>query len=315
MTDLHKIKDAVVRPVLLTSGTLDLYARRLQSRYPFLEIETAGRSVLGRELLSLRMGRGCRELFFNASHHANEWITSLVLMRFVEEYLDAAASSGTVGGLDAAALFNAATLTVLPMVNPDGVDLVTGALSSGPAFDLARALSDLYPEVPFPSGWKANIRGVDLNLQYPAGWEKARAIKASLGVAGPGPRDWPGPEPLSEPESRAVYELTRAHDFLLTLSFHTQGKVIYWKYLDYEPENSYALAEKFARLSGYAAEETPDVSGYAGFKDWFIYAFNRPGYTVEAGEGVSPLPLGQFETIYGDCLGILSHSLLAAALL
>lgn len=315
MTGLHKIKDTIVRPVTLTSETLDLYARRLKSRYPFLEIAAAGRSVLGRELLTLRAGRGRRELFINASHHANEWITSLVVMRFVEDYLEAAASSGTVGGLDAGALFEATALTVLPMVNPDGVDLVAGALTSGPAFDMARGLSELYPSVPFPAGWKANIRGVDLNLQYPAGWEKARAIKASLGVAGPGPRDWPGPAPLSEPESRAVYELTRTHDFLLTLSFHTQGKVIYWKYLDYEPENSYELAEKFSRLSGYAAEETPDVSGYAGYKDWFISTFNRPGYTIEAGEGVSPLPLEQFETICGDCFGILSHSLLAAALL
>jgi g-D-glutamyl-meso-diaminopimelate peptidase len=314
MADLHKTDDDIVPDdAALTSETLGACARRLQERYPFLDLSGAGRSVMGRELLTLRIGAGVREVFINASHHANEWITSLVLMRFAEEYLKAVESDGKIGRLQARPLFDATSLTVMPMVNPDGVDLVTGALTTGTCFNAARRLAEQNPDIPFPEGWKANIRGVDLNLQYPAGWEKAKSIKSSLGVNGPGPRDWPGPSPLSEPESRAVHELTLTHNFLLTLSFHTQGKVIYWKYLDYEPKNSYAIAGKLADLSGYAVEETPDVSGYAGYKDWFIAAFNRPGYTVEAGEGLSPLPLRQFGEIYGSCLGILAHSLSEAS--
>ena len=35
-----------------------------------------------------------------------------------------------------------------------------------------------------------------------------------------------------------------------------------------------------------------------GYKDWFIKEYDRPGYTIEAGLGVNPLPMSQFETIY-----------------
>ena len=111
--------------------------------------------------------------------------------------------------------------------------------------------------------------------------------------------------PLSTPESIAVYEVTRNHDFLLILAYHTQGEVIYWKYLDYEPENSRRIGEYFAQVSGYRLEETPSESGYAGYKDWFIKEYIRPGYTIEAGLGINPLPMEQFPQIYKDNVGIL----------
>ena len=51
--------------------------------------------------------------------------------------------------------------------------------------------------------------------------------------------------------------------------------------------------------------DTPPESAYAGYKDWFIKHFRRPGYTIEAGSGENPLPLSQFPEIYRDNLGIL----------
>ena len=81
--------------------------------------------------------------------------------------------------------------------------------------------------------------------------------------------------------------------------------MIYWKYLDYEPENSRAIAYRFSAASGYLVEETPYGSGFAGYKDWFIQNYDRPGYTIEAGKGTNPLPLSQFERIYADNLPIL----------
>jgi len=84
-----------------------------------------------------------------------------------------------------------------------------------------------------------------------------------------------------------------------------RGRVIYWKYLDYNPEGSHEIGRYFADVSGYRLEETPTASGYAGYKDWFIQEYNRPGYTIEAGKGVNPLPMEQFDKIYGDNVGIL----------
>ncbi len=297
--------DVVPDSIRFTSTVLAFCADGLAARYPFINSGWAGTSVMGRRLHLLSMGSGSTRVFYNAAHHANEWITTPLVMRFLEEYAEAYASGGTIFDQDARALFEKTTLLLMPMVNPDGVDLVTGELDSGTDYDRARALGENYPDIRFPLGWKANINGVDLNLQYPAGWENAREIKFSQGFTKPGPRDYVGAAPLSQPESRAVYDLTRSNNFSLTISFHTQGKVIYWKYLDFEPKNSYEIAQKFSAVSGYAVEETPYASGYAGYKDWFISSYDRPGYTVEAGEGVSPLPLTQFPAIYRDCLGIL----------
>jgi g-D-glutamyl-meso-diaminopimelate peptidase len=292
--------------VSFTSSVLARSIQSLQARYPFLRVGSVGTSVMGRPLFLLEIGDGPNAVFYNAAHHANEWITSLLLMRFLESYARKCAFGGKIFDIDARSLYSKTTLSLMPMVNPDGVDLVTGGLTEGIYYEQAALLAQQYPDIPFPDGWKANLRGVDLNLQYPAGWENARAIKFSQGNTSPGPRDYVGPAPLSEPESRAVYELTRSKNFTLTLSLHTQGKTIYWKYLDYEVKNAYDIAQKFALVSGYEIEETPITSGYAGYKDWFISAYGRPGCTIEAGEGVSPLPLSQFQQIYADCVGILT---------
>ena len=104
-----------------------------------------------------------------------------------------------------------------------------------------------------------------------------------------------------------MYDFTLSLSPRLILAYHTQGEVIYWKFLDYEPTNSRAIADTFAAVSGYSVEDTPYASGFAGYKDWFIQDFNRPGYTIEAGRGTNPLPISQFDKIYADNLGILVY--------
>ena len=279
----------------------------LTARYPFLRMETIGASVMGKRIVSVAIGTGARSVSYNASHHANEWITTPVLLKFAEEYAAAYVAGNAIGDVPAGAAYEKSTLYLVPLVNPDGVDLVTGALAESSSYYLrARALASYYSNIPFPSGWKANISGVDLNLGYPANWERAREIKFAEGYTQPGPRDYVGSAPLAEPENRAMADFTNKLDFQLTLSYHTQGQVIYWKYLDYEPAGSRAIGEAFAKVSGYALEETPYASGFAGYKDWFIETTDRPGYTIEAGVGTSPLPISQFPEIYRDNLGILS---------
>lgn len=271
-----------------------------QVRYPWMEIGEAGSSVMGQPIYTIRLGQGKTEVFYNASFHANEWITTPILLKFAEEYAKAYAAGGTLYGVDAAWLYENYSLYLIPMVNPDGVDLVNGALNSGVYYERAKRIGQNYPTIPFPSGWKANIDGIDLNLQYPAGWENAREIKYAQGFTSPAPRDFVGEAPLSQPESIAVYEFTVQHDFQLILAYHTQGEVIYWKYLDYEPEKARQIARYFGEVSGYEVSETPLASGYAGYKDWFILTYNRPGYTIEAGLGENPLPISQFPKIYED---------------
>ncbi len=304
--------EVVPATVRFTSTLLDFCLRGLAARYPFLEMDSAGRSVLGKPLSVVRFGRGSNAVFFNASHHANEWITTPLLLRFLEKLCAAYAAGQAVGGQQAGVLWTRCTLHMLPMVNPDGVDLVTGELGPEDAgYGEAMKMNGSRPG--FPENWKANIRGVDLNLQYPAGWEEARRMKFSQGYTAPGPRDYVGSAPLTEPESRAVYDYSLRNPFGLSLSYHTQGQVIYWKYDGFDPPDSQRIGKRLAALSGYVLELTPEASAYAGYKDWFIQQFDRPGYTVEAGLGTAPLPLSQLEEISRANEPLLAYAMLATA--
>ncbi len=288
------------------SSLVGYCVRGLAARYPFISTGEIGRSVMGRPLWRLSLGSGKNRVLYNACHHGNEWICTPLLLKFAEELSAAFASGGRIFSQSAAELLDYASVYMVPAVNPDGMDLAAGELQEGEYYQGARRIAADYPVYPFPQGWKANIRGVDLNLQYPAGWEQAREIKFGQGIVSPAPADYVGPSVLSAPEARAMYDYTLALDPALVLAYHTQGMVIYWKYLDLEPPGARDIAGTFAAVSGYAAQDTPYASGFAGYKDWFIQDFYRPGYTIEAGQGQNPLPLSQFDTIYRDNLGILS---------
>lgn len=282
----------------------------LKDKYPFLVIGSYGESVLGRSLPYVRLGNGPKQLFYSASMHANEWINSVVMMKFIEDY--AIAVENKESNIDPILsdnikkLYDETTIYIAPMLNPDGVDLVVGDLDrNSAAYRNAKTIANNFPNIPFPNGWKANILGVDLNLQFPANWILARENKFEQGYIRPAPRDFVGYGPLTEPESLAIYNFTLSNDFEIILAYHTQGEVIYWRYLNLEPPESKKIGEEFSRISGYQLDDVIDIGSYAGYRDWFIQDYRRPGYTIETGLGENPLPINQFEKIYSDNIGIL----------
>ncbi|WP_446898561.1 M14 family metallopeptidase [Clostridium sp. LBM24168] len=271
----------------------------LKARYPFLNIGTAGKSVLGRELYYIKLGTGPNEVFYNGSHHALEWITTPLLMKFAENFLKAYTEGRDIREYDIENIWRNSSIYIVPMVNPDGVDLVlNGLMRSNPYYDDLIVWNNGSEN--FSRDWEANNRGVDLNHNYDAGWELSKAAEASYGVYGPGPTRYSGPSPVSEPETKSMVDFTRDHDFRLVLAYHSQGQVIYWQYDDLTPSESREIGEQLAEVSGYTLEETTGITSYSGYKDWFIQDFRRPGFTIEVGKGVNPLPISQFQEIYDD---------------
>ena len=288
------------------SDFMEMNLSALKTIYPFLEVSLIGTSVLGKNIPVVKFGNGTKEVFYCASTHANEWITTPLLMKFLENLSKSYVNGMQIYGKDPRELFSEVSLYLVPMVNPDGVDLVTGLIAEGSrAYKEAQAIANDFPDIPFPSGWKANIEGIDLNLQFPAGWEQAKEIKYAQGFDKPAPRDFVGFGPLTAPESVALYNFTLRHNFQLMITYHTQGRVIYYKYQDITPPNSTQIANLFAQVSGYTVEEVPTSSSFAGYKDWFVYYYNRPGFTIEVGLGTNPIPISQFDGIYRENLGIL----------
>lgn len=292
--------------IAYTSNILMNNIEQLRKKYNFLKTGNIGYSVLGKPIPYIQLGIGNKEVLYSASFHANEWITSMLLMKFIEEYCIEYEKNGSLYGYNIREIFSNTTIYIIPMLNPDGVDLVTGVINQNTGiYNQFKDISLQFPNISFPSGWKANFNGVDLNLQFPAGWKEAKKIKFSQGYTKPAPRDFVGFGPLTEPEALAIYNFSLVHNFSLILAYHSQGEVIYWQFQNYNPPRSREIGEQLANASGYSLDETPYNSSFAGYKDWFIQDYNKPGYTIEVGLGENPLPISQFPKIYSDNIGIL----------
>ena len=269
--------------------------------YPFIEVHSIGESVMGKPLYDIRIGKGLTEVFFNAGMHANEWITCAAAMNLINDYLIGLTNSGSLLGEPLLPYYSSHTVSFVPMINPDGVDLVVynGNIEE-PYRSEALAINSGNEDF---SGWKANIRGVDLNKQFPALWE----VDAVVGPQEPAPRDYSGTAPLTEPEVIALADLTRARDFDRVVALHTQGEEIYYGFENLEPPESETYAANMAKQTGYTAIR--NVDSRAGYKDWFIQDWRRPGFTIELGLGVNPLPLEQLSQITEDLHGIFAVAL------
>ncbi len=251
---------------------------KLHEKHPHIPIFSIGQSVEGRSLYALKLGQGGKRLFFNAAHHGMEWLTARLLMQFAEDLADG--MYGSYGLLDNC------TLYLVPMVNPDGVELA----STG-------------------KRWQANARGVDLNHNYDALWHLSKQTELEIGITGPGPTRFSGTYPESEPESHAIANFTRQNSFDLVLAFHSQGEVIYWDFCGFAPDKSFAYAKRFETVSPFRMELPDGMASYGGYKDWFIKTFKRPGFTIEVGLGENPLPMDDFLHIYKRTLPLMLEAL------
>ena len=96
--------------------------------------------------------------------------------------------------------------------------------------EMLNKLQTIFQRYHFQTVGKQIQSGIDLNLQFPAGWEQAREIKFAQGFNKPAPRDFVGYGPLTAPEAVALYTFTLRHNFSIMLTYHTQGRVIFYQY-------------------------------------------------------------------------------------
>ncbi|MCL1857846.1 MAG: M14 family metallocarboxypeptidase [Oscillospiraceae bacterium] len=270
----------------------------LQSQFKFIENFIIGESYLGKNINLVRIGNGARKVIYIGSHHAMEWLTSMILMRFIEDFCKSYIFSEKLYGYDPEYILQTRTIYIIPMLNPDGVDLVLNGI--GEYNPVRSRLMQMNNGSDDFSQWQANARGVDLNHNYDADFEILKELETKAGIFEPGPTRYGGEYPESEPEVSAVASFIRADgDISLLAALHTQGEVIYWQYKDIIPPKAKIFANLIAKSTGYKLEyPDEEIASYGGCKDWFISKFNRPGFTIECGKGQNPLPISDFVGIY-----------------
>lgn len=279
----------------------------LKRAYPFLKIGVIGKSLCQRGIFVLDIGRGGDPLLIAAGFHGQEWSACLDALRFAEILLRSRACRRPIWGISPAALGR--EVLIVPCVNPDGVQIaVNGADGAGKYSGSVSEICAASDEK-----WNANARGVDINHNFDAGWDKLREIETEAGILGPSPRRYGGYKPESEPETASLVALCKSRRPAMALALHSQGEELFWRYGENVPPRSEILARILSAASGYKLVENDGLASSGGFKDWFIERFNRPAFTVEIGLGTNPLLLADFEKNFEKLLPLLTLALVLAS--
>lgn len=272
--------------------------RELKSDFPFLQISPVGRSTLGRSIYAITLGKPNPVTLFAGAFHAQEWLTCSLLIRFTEHLSLSYRQNTAIAGSLIRTSLSERGLVIIPMVNPDGVSIaLEGPESAGPLAESVRRMMEKSQ-----ASWQANARGVDLNHNFDAGFRELRQMETAHGIHVPCARQYGGSFPHSEPETRALAAFLKGRRVETAYAFHSQGEEIYSEYGTDMPAQSRYIARLLSESSGYSLIPNEGLCSHGGFKDYFIKKFHRPGFTIEIGKGVNPLPITDLEDIYGKIL-------------
>ncbi len=156
------------------------------------------------------------------------------------------------------------TVYFIPAVNPDGIKI-------------AETVNPLY---------KANYNGVDLNVNFDARWGTG-----IFNVRERGAENCIGEFPFSEIESRALRDFTLLVKPDMTVSYHSKGEEIYYKFFQGEErlKRDYLFAKTVSDCTGYCIKDTLGSSG--GYKDWCVESLKIPAITIEVGSDLLSHPI------------------------
>ena len=253
----------------------------LQAAYPHLvQIDVIGKSEAGLDIPVIILGNpdAPNHVLMQGAMHAREHFTAWLLMAIADNALAMGYPA------DQSVCYH-----IIPMSNPDGVILSqTQTLNDTQAKIYRQDLSHgytAYGKEYYAQQWKANGLGIDLNRNFPSGWEN------SLEHTAPSASHYRGESPLCAAESKALADYTQSRTFAATFSFHSSGSVLYYHYGNKQPVNdqSYQLALAVEKVTGYTPIGGSDGTTGAGFKDWAMDALGIPSLTVEIGAYTTPL--------------------------
>lgn len=189
--------------------------------------DVMGLSVLAKtadnnNIYCIRLGNenASKKILIQSTMHAREWLNSQLIMKMAERCCKSY-YSGKYNGTAYSKLFNKVCVYIVPMLNPDGVNISQYGLARIKSPSLKKFVKRLgrgsY------SRWKANARGVDLNRNFNAGFRKNNSRGTKRGREG-----YSGPYAFSERETKAIVKLVDKIKPKAVINYHEAGRVIYY---------------------------------------------------------------------------------------
>lgn len=293
---------------LYTYQDMEADLTTLNSVYPeLMQLQSIAVTADGRNLYLVTVGSADspKSLMINAGIHAREYITSQLCMMQLHDLLQKAKEHESYQGIEVAELLSTTRVYFAPMVNPDGVSISQLGMNGIQKPENKQKVQSIYSLESqkaadmgaYLQQWKSNSQGVDLNRNFDADWESYNDK-----VGHPSADHYKGSAAEAEIESRALADLTRRLKFTETVSYHTQGEVIYWYYKQ-EGElkaRSRHIAEIVQSLTGYRLDSNYQNLDPAGYKDWAISKMKIPSLTIECGHGANPVDPAQLSSIWQE---------------
>ena len=264
----------------------------LSRAYPeIIDTFSIGTSAEGRDLIGFTLGTGKKRVIMCASMHAREYIATNFIMNMADKYAYAYVYGETFDNYNVRELLDKVTLVIIPMVNPDGINLAQFGLDAAQNKEyLSRLKTNAYGY----RGWKANVNGVDLNGNFDLMWHEKGT---------PSFQGWAGPYAASEPETQAMQNFIINSDFEIFASLHTQGQVVYWM----DPNCDQSLVsickphvDRLCKEIGFMEMPSDGTIGYSGFMtDYIRYNKKKMAMTIELCPYVGdyPYPESDFDTV------------------
>lgn len=282
----------------------------LKASYPSMQMDVLATTADARNLYHVVVGnpQAKHKVLVHAGIHAREYIVCQVVMRQIASLLEMQKAGTVYKGCSIPELLNNNCIHFVPMVDPDGITLVQGGLEALNSEDARMSvmtiagMDNATDMGQYIRTWKNNINGVNLNRNFDANWQETPSK-----VDHPSSMNYKGTAPECEIETKVLADLTRSLMPDRTISYHTQGKVIYWYFGEtgnYKNEG-YNLASIVSQNTGYRISNTWAEKDAAGFKDWAVQKLDIPSVTIECGIGSSPVDEAQIEEMWTGNDGIL----------
>jgi len=275
-------------------GDLD----ELQKRFPqCVSYEMRSKTYQGRNIPVLYLGNrnAGKYVLVQSAIHAREYMSTLLVMAMLEHYARLY-DTGSYQNTPIRNIFSKVCFVILPMVNPDGVEIAQKGEKGAVTEDVKRWVREHKKAGMSHTQIKSNACGVDLNRNFANGFGKDRRRKPNKSYS-----HYPGKHPYSEIESQLLKTIAEEHHFTCFLNYHTHGNLVYYGCKNAKTavnEKATRMAQLIKRHTSYplyGSQTSPECGSWG---DEVELKYGSPSATIELGTR-NPVPIAEFNDLFG----------------